>query len=302
MNSIKKAFLVAGTLVLLITLSLQAQQPITIVEKQIKFSHGEYPGLSMEIPEVSYDEVTKELTKRIEKGTKSKVQVHKGEYSIFGAQMDAISLDPINLYTSIHSADSSVTIDIIYEIKPKEYLSNSTFVVEYEKAKANLFEFGKDLYSDHAKGLLKDEQKTLQKLEQELESLRSNKEKLEKSILSENSSINECNNQILLLNQEAQSYNAMIAKERSGLLNMEESEAKSAKEDEIKDLEKKKKKAQNASENNQKKVLSSQTNIDHANLDIQTNTHEQSTKMADIEKQKAITLAAEQKYNTILEY
>jgi len=46
----------------------QCQRPITLEENLIRFSHGEYPGLKMEIPEAGYAELADAWTKKLEKG------------------------------------------------------------------------------------------------------------------------------------------------------------------------------------------------------------------------------------------
>ena len=300
MSSLNKPL--TGIVVLFLTMNLTGQQPIILTDKQINFKHGEYPGLELTIPEVAYEDVSKAWTKKIEKGTKSKVTVEEGECTIFGAQIDEIYVNPINIYSILGSGDSSVILEVTIETKPKEFVSKSQSGEEYAKVKAYLFEFGKELYADLAKKELKTEEKKLRDLEKDLESLQNNKTKMEKLIVEKKNNIVESNDKIAGLKQDSQNLNDQIGQEKSILINLVDEEAKKEKEAQIKDLEKEKQKALKEIDNLQKKIVDSNSTIDRTNLDIETNLRDQSAKVAEIDLQKQAVSKAENKLNTILNY
>lgn len=292
----------AGIAVLFLTMNLAGQQPIILTDKQINFKHGEYPGFELTIPEVAYEDISKAWIKKIEKGTKSEITIDAGEFTIFGAQIDEIYSDPINIYSILSSRDYAVLLEVTVELKPKEFVSRSQSEEEFTKVKTYLFEFGKEHYATLAKEELKTEEKKLKDLEKDLESLQNDKTKMEKLIVEEKTQINESNDKITGLRQDAQNMNNQIGLEKSILINLEDEEAKKEKETQIKNIEKEKEKALKEVENLQKKIVDSNATIDRTNLEIETNLRDQSVKVAEIDIQRQAVNKAENKLNTILNY
>jgi hypothetical protein len=292
----------AGIAILFLAMNLSGQKPIIVADKQIKFSHGEYPGFELTIPEVAFEDVSKSWIKKIEKGTKSKVTTNNGEFTIFGAQIDEIYPDPINIYSSLSSRDSLVLLNVTIELKPKEFVSRSQSIKEFNKAKTYLFEFGKEHYAEVAKEQLKTEEKKLKDLEKDLGSLQNNKAKLEESIVGEEKQIQENNDEIPILKEKAQNLNTQIGSENSVLVSLKDEEAIKEKEKYIKDLEKEKEKSLKEVENLQKKIVASNDAINRAKLEIETNLRDQSAKQAEIDLQKQVVNKADNKLNTILNY
>jgi len=292
----------AGIAVLFLTINLAGQKPIILTDKQINFKHGEYPGFELTIPEVAYEDVSQAWIKKIEKGTKSKITIDGGEFTIFGAQIDEIWPNPINIYSILSSRDSAVILDVTVELKPKEFVSRSQSEQEFAKVKTYLFEFGKEHYANLAQEELKTEEKKLKDLEKDLESLQNDKTKMEKLIVEEKNRIAENNDKITGLKQDAQNLNDQIGKEKSILISLEDEEAKKAKETQIKNLEKEKEKALKEVENLQKKIVDSNATIDRTTLEIETNLRDQSAKVAEIDIQRQAVSKAENKLNTILNY
>lgn len=286
----------------LVTLGLYAQKPILLVEEEIEFRHGSHIGPSLTIPEVGYNTVEKDWTKLLEKGTKSKVQTEEGEHTIFGAQLDNISEEPINIYSVMTSADTSIILKVTFELKPKEYLSKETSPSEYTQAKLLLFNFGKGLYVDLAKEDFKAQERELRKLERELESLYNEKNKLERAIVNDEADIAEYTDKIAMLRQDAENLNNQLIRENELLLELEDNEQRVDKEKEIEKIEKEKEKALKTAESLEKKILLRQSSIERAKLDIETNIKEQASKIDAIEVQKPITNEAERKLNTIESY
>lgn len=286
----------------LLSMGLYAQKPLLLVEEEIEFRHGSYNGLSLTIPEVGYNTIEKDWTKLLEKGTKSKIQVEDGEHTIFGAQLDDISKEPINVYSTMINVDTSIILKVTFELKPKEYLSKETTPFEYTQAKLLLFNFGKDLYMELAKEEFKEQEKNLRQLERELESLYNEKNKLEKAIVNDQNDITEYSDKIAMLQQDAENLNNQLVRENETLLELEGNEQRLAKEKEIDNIEKDKEKALKAIESLEKKIPSRKSSIERAKLDIETNIKEQAAKISAIEIQKPISNEAERKLNTIESY
>ncbi len=300
MNLLCKSLSVS--VILILTINLQGQKPVIVTDKQIKFSHGDYPGFELTIPEVAYENVSKAWIKKIEKGTKSKTTVDAGEFTIFGAQIDEIYPSPINIYSLLSSVNSSVILAVTIELKPKEFVSKSQSEQEFDQVNTYLFEFGKELYADLAREELKTEEKKLKDLEKDLESLQNEKTKMEKLIVDKKNLIVESNDKITGLKQDVQNMNNQIGLEKTVLISLEDEQAKKEKEIQIKNIEKDKEQALKEIDNLQKKIVDSNAAIDQANLDIGTNLRDQSVKVAEIDIQKQAVSKAENKLNTILNY
>jgi hypothetical protein len=268
-----------------VSVSLSAQKPIELTDIQCVFSHGTHPGYSLVIPEAKNEDVSKSWTKKLERKTKSKSVIENGEYSIFGALIEEISLNPINVYSIIRSIDSATVLEVSFELKPKEFLSKDLSEKEYAKVKNYLYRFGKEEYVEVAKNQLKNEEKILKTMKRETSSIRNKKEKLEKNIVEEQNKIYANNNEIDLLKVDASYKNNQIASEREVLLGISDAEAEKAKETQIKTLEKEKKKILKEIESLQKKSLECESNIHTAELDIEVNITSQKKKISEVNEQ-----------------
>lgn len=299
-ESVQRMFF-AG-IVLFLAFPLFAQKPIEVTEIQCKFSHGEYPGFSLTIPETNYEAIAKSWTKSLEKRTKSSIIVENGEYSIFGALMPEITEDPLNVYSILRSQDSAVVIDVSFELKPKEFLSRAQSEKEFALISDHLYQFGKEEYIKVAEDQLKDEEKILKTQEKELNSLQDEKSKLEKSIVEENNDILNNTDKIDLLTRDASFLNEKIGEEKAELLKLDDEEMQKTKESQIKELEKNKKKVLKDIEDLQKKNVDSKSDITTAEMDIETNVNNQLAKTDEIERQKLVVEKATIKLNTIMNY
>jgi chromosome segregation ATPase len=297
---IKRMFILG--IITLFTIPLFAQKPIGFEEMQCVFSHGEYPGFKLTIPEADYDVITKSWIKELEKGTKSKIAIEGSEYSIFGAQISEISENSLNIYSIIRSQDSTIVLETSIEEKPKEFISKARSEKEFDKVKDYLYQFGKKEYTAIADNQLKEQERKLKNLEKEMSSLENTKSRLEKDIVEEQNDILSNNDKIELLKNDASNINSQIGDEKEILLGLKDDEAKKEKEAQIKDLEKDKKKVLNEIESLQKKIVDCNSNIQTDELDIESNINAQKLKQAEVEKQKIVVEKATTKLNTIMSY
>ena len=302
-HAIPRMTLLGISICLIFPLSpLSAQKPLELEDIQCKFSHGDHPGLSLTIPETQYDDIAKAWTKKMEKGTKSDIAIENGEYSIFGAQLPEISENPVNVYSILRAKDSAIVLDVSIELKPKEFAAKSQSEKEYALFRDYLYQFGKEEYTSVADNQQKEEEKKLKMLEKELTSLNNAKTRLEKDIVSENANILEFEDKIALLKTDASNLNDQIGQEKTLLIGLKDEEAKKAKEEQIKDLEKDKKSILKDIENFQKRIVDSKSAIHKAELDIESNVNEQLAKTGEIDAQKVVVQAASTKLNTIMGY
>ncbi|MFZ2340154.1 MAG: hypothetical protein WAW07_10605, partial [Bacteroidales bacterium] len=229
---------------LLPLIAVNAQKPIVLSEDSIQIGESYIPSLSVTIPEADFDVVLKDWIKEIESRTKSKVVNENGQMSIFGARIRKIDAGDINIYSKLVRLDSMLQLFASFEVRKDEYIESATGSPAFVSAQEFMKEFAKNKYIDVAKSQADAEEKKLKDLQKELASLESEKSRMQKNIQSNNSRISSENENIILQNNELNTVNAAIAEQNRLLLTMEEGLAKVELEKQIKELEKRKKRAE----------------------------------------------------------
>jgi len=279
------------TIVLLILVpffGIKAQQPIIVSEDSLKIGNSLVPGLSVTIPEANYEKALKVWIRDLQAGTKSKVVSENGEMSIFGAKIKSISSLPVNVYSKLVRLDSMLQLFASFETKKDQYIERSTGAPEYTKAFDYLKEFAKNQYMEVAKDQAGLEEKKLRDLQKELSSLENEKSRMQKSIQSNNNSIISDKENITLQNNELNIVDIASMGQDSTLAAMEEGPAKKEKADQIKDLEKRKKKALNSIESSERKIQKSNEEINKATNEIPQNERMQERVREQVAAQEAI--------------
>jgi hypothetical protein len=292
------------TLVLLVLLpffGIKAQQPIIVTEDSLLYGKHLLPGLSVTIPEANYEKAVKAWIKDTEAGTKSKVMTENDEMSIFGARLKNISPNPVNIYSRFVKLDSMLMLYVAIETKKDVYIEKSNNV-EFIRVRDYIKEFAKNQYTDVAEAQADAEEKKLKELQKELSSLENEKSKMLKSIQSDNGSILNEKDNITIQNNELNTVEAAL-KEQSGLLgSMEAGPAQKEKAAQVKDLEKRKKKALNSIESSQKKIKKSNEATEKANTELPENELMQEKVREQIIQQEGVYQKYADKLKTIKSY
>ncbi len=265
-----------------------AQMPIVVSEDSIRIGKSVLPALSVTIPESEFDKTLKAWIRELQAGTKSKVVTENSEMSIFGARIKSISPNPVNIYSKLDKLDSMLVLSASFETKKDEYIVGSSGAPEFAKAKDFLKEFSKVQYTDVAKDQANAEEKKLKDLERELSSLENEKSRMQKSIESNKNSIISEKENITLMNNELNTVKVARVGQDSILTSMEEGPAKKAKAEEIKDLERRNRKAQNSIESSEKKIQRSNEDIEKATNSIPQNERMQEKVREQILQQQAV--------------
>lgn len=284
--------------------ALNAQKPVTVKESDIQFKHGSIPGFIVTIPEVPKKTIEDAWVKILEKGTKSTVQRDFEEMTIFGAIIKDVAGGPINVYSYIkQSTDSVVTLAVAFELKKDEYLTSASRDFEAGKTKDFLFKFAKDHYLELAKDQMQVEEKKLRKIENNLSSLQNEKNRLERKVQSDTTSITETKQELVVLRANLESLNSEHATQSEQLNAMSNGAAKDEKRKYIADLDKRIKKTNNDISANEKKLATLNADLDTAKtISIPNNIKEQEQVTIDLYKQKVITDFYINKFNTISAY
>ncbi len=225
----------------------------------------------------------------LQSGTRSKVLTENNEMTIFGAKIKAISPNPINVYSKLVSLDSMLQLYRMH-LKRKRtcMLIRSSGEADYTKAQEYLKEFAKDQYIEVAKDQADAEEKKLRDLQKELSSLENEKSRMQKSIQSKNASILSEKDNITIQNNELNTVSAALVEQNNLLAAMEAGPAQKEKADQIKDLEKRKKKALNSIESSENKINRFNSDIDKDNNEIPRNERMQEKVREQIIQQEAV--------------
>lgn len=281
---------------------IKAQAPITLAEDSIKIGNSMLPGLSVTIPEASYENTLKEWVKDLQGGTKSKVVTENNEMSIFGARIKTISPNPVNVYSRLIDLDSMLQLSAVFELKKDLYIEKNSGEAEFSSAQIYLKEFAKAQYVAVAKDQADAEEKKLRDLQKELSSLENEKSRMQKSIQTANSNIASEKENIALQNTEIETVTTALATENALLAAMEAGPAQKEKAEVIKELERRKKKAENSIESSQNKINRADADIDQATGDIPRNERMQEKVKEQIAAQEAVYQKFADKLKTIKGY
>jgi len=265
-----------------------AQKPIIVSEDSLQIGNGLIPGLSVTIPEADYDKALKAWIRELQAGTKSKVNTENGEMQILGAKIRDISRNAISVYSKLERLDSILILYASFETSKDQYITSATVEPEFSKVHNFMKEFAKNQYIELAKEQADAEEKKLKDLQKELSSLENEKSRMQKGIQNDNSSIASEKENIAIQTNELNTVSAAIVEQNGLLASMEEGPAKKEKEAQIKELEKRKKKAQNSIESSEKKIGRADSGINQATGDIPRNERIQEKVKEQIMAQEAV--------------
>jgi len=273
---------------LIFTIGIKAQQPVVVSEDSLKVGKTSLPALMVTIPEVNYENTLKAWIKELESGTKSKVVTENNEMTIFGAKLKDISSNPVNVYSKLTKLDSLLQLKVSFELKKDQYIDRTGTTSEYSKAENYLKQFAKNQYIELVKTQVDSEDKKLRGIEKELSSLEKEKTKMQKSISSNNSTIANEKENITVQNNEVTTASAAIVEHNRLLDTMSTGPDKEEKIKYIKDLEKRKKKAESSIESSQNKINKTNSDTDKTNAEIPRNDKMQQQVNEKIQAQQAV--------------
>ena len=278
---------------------IRAQKPISVKEDSLSFGKEILPCLTVSIPEVNYENTMKSWTKEIQSGTKSKVEKEGNEMTIFGAKINDISPNPVNVYSRMFSLDSMVKISVAFEMKKDQYIERNTNETDVDKAKTYLKNFAKEQYLELAKDQSDAEAKKLHDLQKEVSSLDREKSRLQKLIESATTIVFNEKQNLTVQQNELNSVSDEMVGQNKELSSPDGDAVKKEKTDYINSLEKRKKKAESAIESSQDKINKANTEIEKSNKEIPENDKKQQELNEKVHAQQAVAQKFEEKVKAI---
>ena len=287
------------TALLLSGADLCGQRPIAIHEDSVAFKEAVYPGFVAVIPEFDYESVRKNWIKELQSGTKSKVVTEGHTMTIIGAIIGEISATPVNVYSELDNRDSALMLFVSFETGGMKYIEKANGETEVMQAKAFLKKFAKDQYVEKAEEELKAANKNLKDLQKQLESLQNKKVSMQKSIQSNKTDIAQANDNITITKSDIERFTKEIIDQNGQLVSMEPGAVKDEKNNYVKDIEKKKKKAFNEVESLEKKIVKMNSEISQYEDQIVKNEADQEEMKGKIADQELVVNKCQEKLGNI---
>jgi hypothetical protein len=296
-----KKTLIAVLLIIISFSMINAQIPIAVSEDSIKIGKNLLPGFSVNIPECDYNKVLDIWKRELQSGTKSKVVTENNEMTIFGANLKNLTPNPVNVYSSLVRLDSMLMLYVSLEKKKDEYIERSSSVAEFIKVKDYLKQFAKDRYTEVAKGQADAEDKKLYNLQRELSSLENEKSRMLKSIFSDSTEIIAEQNNIVVQNEELRKVEEALKEQNTLLEKTVDGAARKDISEQIKELEKRKKKAISSVGSSENKISKAKNSMEKTRNEIPVNEQKQIIKIEQVSRQEAISMSYAAKLKKIQE-
>ena len=264
------------TLFASILLSMQvihAQVTLEVKEEIKAISRGEQPAFIVDIPGGKYETIRKEWIKYLETGTKLKVQAVSNELNIQGAVFKKITLDSVNVYSSVYDLDSNIRIIACFELDSVFLSTSSQNPRQNELAvalKSGVRDFAVGQYIKVYEQKLNDENTQLKTLESERKEQVDAIEKNQKSIKESEESIRRSEESIDILDSDLEFKNTEIKNKKAVVASLKSYDPEGYKvaDKELGTLEREKKKMENQREKEQKNIVEYKNDIKEAERSI----------------------------------
>ncbi|MEZ5197848.1 MAG: hypothetical protein R2764_16120 [Bacteroidales bacterium] len=285
--------LILGILVVLPFFSF-AQALITVEQKTVSMSQGEQPAYIVNVPEADFDQVTKDWEKIIRQNTKSKVEESGQELVIMGTQIPEIHHNPINIFSTLFQADSSIIIVAVYEIDSTFFsFSEENKNLHSEKTNNHITHFMRNFAVEQYKEFVEEEFETEDKklidLSKELEDLAKKHQSFLEEIEENQQDIKNAEDVISSSEKDNERKLEEINIKKESMASVSDDPIQfDAAKDQLKDLEKEKRNIENILEKEKKNIVKYNSSIEEYNRKIEANLEQQEMVKASIEEQKIV--------------
>lgn len=150
---------------LAMSISVFAQEKITVDESPQPMSKGTYPAYITEIPGAKLKDVERDWKRYITSGSKGRVLEANDEISIIGAVNKNISQEPFNVYSHILETTTGVKLTAWLTFKDSVYISKDLNTDKDLAAQKYIRDFGVQEYKLVVKGELQKQNEMLRLLQ-----------------------------------------------------------------------------------------------------------------------------------------
>ena len=261
------------------TFTVFAQTDLSVTETIRPNSKGNFNSFQVTIPQTKLKDVERDWQKYLRDGSKGKPETFNGEIIMRGAVSKNVSPNPFTVYSKLLETSGGVVLTAWITEDDSVFISAELNNDKDLAAKKYVRDFAVEEYKEVVKEELKSEKKTLNNLEDELKSLINDEDKSRKKV-------NECDRSIQR-NRTAISTNEGDQKNKIEQITAQKKTLKTYEED-LKKLQKENEKLNKEIDGWQKDIRTEERSIDKSKAD-------QKFKTEQVEKQKTVIKAIEEK-------
>jgi hypothetical protein len=286
---------------LLLSTIIKAQDSLNVIESDKKFSGGEYNSFSVKIPQTKFKEIKSDWKKYLHEKGKINPKESDGEYVLKGTVVQDISKDTILSYSIVKENLSGVEVSVCFGNNQGEFYSSLKYPEIAERIKKLLRNFAVTEYKTAVNYELSAEEKKLSLLEQNLTDLENQNVKYDKTIKSNERSIENLNSDVKSNKTLHDIKSDAIDQQQRVLATFtSDSDMKRDEEKKLKSMQKEKKKIEKENESLHKDIEEKEDLNKSMKKTIDKNTEENiPNKKKEIEKQREHVVEVETKLKNI---
>lgn len=286
---------------LVFAFSASAQREILVAQSIQACSKGEQPAYQVLIPEAKLKAVESNWKKKLRNKSKGKVEEQGGELIIYGAIDKNVAPEGFNVFSKLLETTEGVLLTAWFMRSDSSFISRETAADKTLAAEKYVRDFAVEEYKEVVKAELNGEQKKLSDLEGDLKQLVNEEEKANKKINENERSIGRTKTEIRTNEADQKLKSDQIAKQKTTVESLKNTPGDAYKEAEktLKGMENEQKKLVNENEKLHKQIDKWEADIREEQRNIARSIQEQYQKRADIDKQKNVAKAVEEKLSNI---
>ena len=273
-------------------------KPIVVTPVTMTMSKGENPGIQLDIPEVTLDDIQKDIEKRIKSKTKSKFVKSGNETSIQETIIKEIAEVPLNVFVKMIPLDSGARVVTFVEDQGV-FISEKSDDNKFSKLESFVKDFGVGAYREKVSGQIKAQEKILSGLEGDLNRLKKQNEKMHTDISDNETAIVNSEVDIKANARQQELKNEEIIQQKSVVSSTTDKEAKKLENKKLNALEKEKDNFRDNVNSLNKKIVKSRASIEELEDELKVNLQEQDLMKDKITAQRSLIKGLEGKLERI---
>lgn len=286
---------------LVFAFSASAQREILVAQSIQACSKGEQPAYQVLIPEAKLKNVENGWKKKLKAKSKGKLESINGEWIIYGAVDNNIAPDGFNVFSKLLETTEGVILTAWFMRSDSVFISRNTVADKSLAVEKYMRDFAVEEYRQVVQAELNAENKKLSDLESELKQLINTEEKANKKINENERSISRTKSEIRSNEGDQKTKEAEVKKQKGVAESLKVTPGDAYKEAQktLKQLEGELKKLVSENEKMHKQIDKMEAEIREEQRNIARSIQEQYQKRADIDKQKKVAKAVEEKLSNI---
>jgi hypothetical protein len=270
---------------------------VTVTPVVQAMSKGDQPGIMLDIPEVTVDDIQRDLEKSIKSKTKSKFVKVGNETSIQETIIKEISENPLNVFVLTTPLDSGARI-ITFMAEGETFIDEASGS-KYDKMKTFVRDFGISAYREAVANQIRSEEKVLKDLEGDLDKLKKENEKLHADIKDNETTILNSEVDIKANARQQEAKDEEIIQQKKLVSSIKDKDLRKEENKKVNSLEKEKDDLRDALGSLNRKIIKSRANIEELEDKVKVNLQEQDLMKKKVVDQRALLKGLEAKLDSI---